>query len=179
VGAAAMNKLERASLYASNDAGAPVREEGLERCVQCDMPNDKCKRSFSSCCDGCWHPGRIKLRETPPHALSRPDAVREIEHRQELEHRLSKLTDEERAVLELHGQGEYRVVEVRYTLEEVEACRDDIHTLKIGELDRGFRTVTRRLRMKLTYEEIGERLHLSARQVHRRLSSANAKLRGR
>ncbi len=132
---------------------------------------------FESCCVECWHPQRIKAKETPLHALSRPDAVRELENRQELEHALSSLTTEERAVLELHEQGAYRVVECKYTPAEVEACRDDVHTLKIGELQHGYRIVTRRLRAKLTYEEIATRLRLTARQVHSRIASANKKLR--
>lgn len=174
-----MNKLERASLYGSDADGNPIRDAGVERCVHCDMPREKCEaRVMSSrCCEECWHPQRIKVKETPPHALSRPDAVKELENKQELEHRMSLLTDEERAVWELHQQQGWYDKTLTVTSEQLFEWRFDPHTHSPKQLKAsGMWEVKRRFPRNHSTAEIAARTGLSERQVRSRIQSGNRKL---
>lgn len=121
----------------------------------------------------------MHVRETPPHALSHAhdETDERMEQQGRAQHELDKLTAEERAVLELQAK--------RWMIEqECEVENDHVQQL----LDEGWCFVRHHegkvvlkgdFPMHMTYEDIGQRLGLSARQVHRRVVSAHRKLRSR
>ena len=136
----------------------------------------------------------IRCKETPPHALSSPDAEQSWEARAERDGRaaneLARLTDLEREVLKLQGKLKHRIEERRtIAAGELSSWLRDGYTLIPGSET----TVEREGQPsiscvdvvgsdvieagKLNYEDIAERLGITYRQVNSLVSSANRKLR--
>jgi RNA polymerase sigma factor (sigma-70 family) len=138
--------------------------------------------------DGRPHPRRPRARYEIPVKETRPtpNSTHGLEDRQGISRALSSLTDEEREILRLQS------VPVRFA--------PITRHILAGDLPRAFangyqfvRSLPEEKRadgtpvnyaeivglepVNLTYEQIAERLGLTARQVHRRVSSAHRKLR--
>lgn len=139
--------------------------------------------------DGKPHPRRpraryeIPIRETRP---SYPTVNHELENRLQISRALAQLTDEEREILRLQSEPvrfaplTRRILAgdlprayaagyefVRSLPEEQRADGTPVQYAEICGLEP----------VNMTYEQIAGRLGLTARQVHRRVSSANRKLR--
>lgn len=116
----------------------------------------------------------IPIRET----MNAPNLTHGLEDRQEVSRAVDKLDDEERQVLKLQEEVTWtkktRAVSPSLVDDLVRAGYWFIRTLKDGRAEVGCM-----FPVSLTYEQMGERLGLSATQVHRRVMTANRKLRGR
>jgi hypothetical protein len=118
---------------------------------------------------------------------STPNTTHGLEHREEAMHAAAKLTSEERDVLELLQEPIGQPVETQQKIQAGELVR----FLRLGYVLVGGSTTTEKRsdgvevdyvlvcgkeRDQRSYEQIGERLGLSARQVRRRLLTANKKI---
>lgn len=186
-----MSQWRRAELYSTDSQGKPVKAVDRHLIGYTVMP----------------------VRETKPHALSRPTDSRdeETERAGEVAAKLDLLDPQERAVLELQARRWMEPREMQVEAADMARLLDEGWTLvRMGPLDRqvssdetwplldagwvivgqeggltmmrlenGLATVAGEFAVHLTYEEIGERLGLSAHQVHRRVKSAHRKLRSK
>lgn len=120
-----------------------------------------------------------RSRETKPHALSRPAEGEDlgVGSLEEYARLVARLTPEERAVLNL--QNRQQVVERERVIgitDLGEHLDQGWSLVRVGGA--GIATVSREfVEATLTYGEIGARLGISARQVHRRVVSAHRKMR--
>lgn len=127
-------------------------------------------------------PEVMHVRETKPHALSRPgddgDAQAALDG--ERQRKLATLTDEERQVIALQGKLFWLSDDLLVSTDDHEALSNALESgyQQVGYADASTLKLERQSWRPPTYEEIGNQIGLSARQVHRRVVSANRKLKG-
>jgi hypothetical protein len=128
-------------------------------------------------------PYEIPIRET----RSTPNSTHGLEDREEAMHAMSKLTVEERKIYELLNEplGDPVDVEQRIPSGDLVRYLRKGYTLVGGStttearadgIEQSYVVVVGKERNQRSYESVGERLGLSARQVRRRVLTANKKL---
>lgn len=176
-------------LYAFDENGRrlqPKKQRDV-RCHSCGVKQENCPRGKPGehCCKDCFHPPIVKVRSRPnpgTDILPAEPTPEEIE-RAEASHRKSKrekvlanLSPDELAVFELRKERVSRTQTRRIALEELERAIDqgwDLDHQESGEV-----IVTREVFMRPSYEQVGQKLGLTARQVHSRVVSIREKLKG-
>lgn len=122
--------------------------------------------------------GVMPVKETPRHALSNPcdDSEAYVASEGRAERLMATLTSEERAVRKLQALRWREEREITVPVEELQERLSDGWMLVRQEA--GQAVIAADVQEHLSYEEIGLRLGLTVHQVHRRVKSANRKLRG-
>jgi RNA polymerase sigma factor (sigma-70 family) len=181
----------RIELYAFDQRGRKIeatKRNADVRCHSCGVKQANCPNGApgTRCCADCWHPQvmKVRARADPGVDISSPDPVRaEIEQeRAEQAHKQAKreaalatLTPEERAVFELRKERVSRKQTREVPREDLERALDQ--GWQLDHQENGMAIVTREVFMRPSYDQVAKQLGLTARQVHRRIASANEKLR--
>lgn len=187
--------LGRAYLYSFDKDGNKFRRKHAiddPGCANCGTGEWRCSK-VDGCCEDCWHPNEVQVRETPRHALSHGWSDGDDSHDEQVavrRRREESLTADESDALRLHYGEETREHE-RYTI----AAGDLVKLQRRGyELVPGsHRMVDRggglapiecvdvvgyeRIRTsKMTVEEVANRMGKTWRQAKSLISSARRKL---
>ena len=184
--------ISRAELYGFDSKGRRIKSmrNADVKCRSCRVKQRDCPSGDGkSCCAECWHPQvmRAKSGSSPPIMDVIPEARANELTEQELdraartarrakfEQAMATLTPEERSVLELKAERVSRIDTREVVLQELVDAREK--GWELVSHSNGIATVTGEVFVKLDYDEMGKRLGLTARQVHRRMAAANRKLR--
>jgi hypothetical protein len=174
-----MSALDRAELYATDHRGERIRKSKREHMdVLCSSCSTKRSACIGECCDDCWHPEEIPVRETPRHALSNANTEEnEMQQEYEVKEREARMMFD---ALEPMDRELLRLSLTKFPGRERQLpypASMRRHYEQAGWLFVRYENHGRIARMAksfpghLTHSEIGERLNLSVWQVRRRLNA--------
>lgn len=156
------------------------------RCDNCGTRRDDCASGavgHGPCCADCWHPDTVPVRETRAYAPAPVDdraaLDAALDRQRQAVYDLSRLSDEERTAWDLHERVEgwknvHRPFPAAERDEQEAAGWFFVKAGKHGQVE-----MSKQFQTKLTYEQIGERMDVSAERVHSLLKSARRKMKAK
>lgn len=180
-------------IYAFDEHGRrlkPKRNADV-KCHSCGVKQADCPKGLpgTRCCADCWHPQVMKVRSrpnpgTPIVSDDLTDAQIERAERAHAESKreaaLKRLTDDERAVWDLKQERVPKKQTRQVAPDELDRACDQGWQIDHGVAYQveGMFTVTREVFVRMSYEQIAQKLGITTRQVHRRVVSIRRKLAG-